>query len=104
MLQKQPPPKIACCMPGGGSPAACVEAASSTKPIATAWFDKLTMSAHPELVEGCVFCELRGCLRRVSRVDSDADRTRDAGAAEAAVAVGILRKILLVVLLRVVEL
>src|SRR3989475_110795 len=49
----------------------------------------------------CALCVLSsGC----SCVDSDADRTRDAGAAEAAVAVGILREILLVVLLRVVEL
>jgi len=22
----------------------------------TAWFDRLTMSAHPELVEGCELC------------------------------------------------
>src|SRR3977135_1999565 len=104
MLQKQPPPKIASCVPGGGSPAGCVEATSSTKAAASAWFDRLTMSAHPERVEGCALCVLRGRPRRVSRVDSDADRTRHAGAAEAAVAVGILREVLLVVILRVVEL
>jgi hypothetical protein len=27
------------------------------------WFDQLTTSAHPEPVEGCVLCDLRGFFR-----------------------------------------
>jgi len=34
-----------------------------------AWFDKLTMSAHPEPVEGCVLCVL--CVHRPAPRRSD---------------------------------
>src|SRR5206468_8934212 len=67
-----------------------------------AWFDRLTMSAHPELVEGCGLCEL--CVRSSSCSGSDANRAAHAGAAEAAIPVRILREVLLMVVLGVVEL
>ena len=35
---------------------ACSETTYNAETAEPAWFDRLTMSAHPELVEGCAFC------------------------------------------------
>ena len=69
---------------------------------------RVTMDVAPELVESraAAAADTRACAlgRWASRVRSDADRTAHAGAAEAAVAVGVLGEVLLVVVLGVVEL
>src|SRR6266581_7633393 len=92
MLQKQPPANVAVAVRACAL-ATTTRNANAAKP---AWFDRLTMSAHPELVEGCGRVRTSSC--------SDADRAAHAGATEAAVPVPILREVLLMVVLGVVEL
>jgi len=42
--------------PGGPPEEAVKKPRLTAETVETAWFDRLTMSAHPELVEGCALC------------------------------------------------
>src|SRR5438093_1738991 len=95
MLQKQPPANVAVAVCG----CALATTTRNAKAAKPAWFDRLTMSAHPGLVEGCA---LR--VPSSSCSGSDANRAAHTGAAEAAISVRVLREVLLMVVLGVVEL